>query len=221
MASNLHIAYDEDSRGSTMIEASGFHFPSALDQDQLHKWLALATDVDKALPHVRRRGIAVDGGAHVGLWSARLAQHFQWVFAFEPVPENFACLQRNVPQNVVTVNAALGECEGMASFVMEKYSVSHHIHRGETDKQLFTAAVTHIDEFELNEVGFLKLDVEGCELAALAGAAKTIARHRPLLHIEVKHIDRAQLAEHMRAIHYKYLYTTKVDEVWIPQEQPA
>lgn len=204
-----------------MIEASGFHFPSAVDQDQLHKWLALAADVDKALPYVQHRGIAIDGGAHVGLWSARLAQHFQWVFAFEPVSENFACLQRNVPGNVIAVNAALGEREGLVSFVMEKYSVSHHIHRGETGKQLVTAAVTRIDEFELDNVGFLKLDVEGCELAALAGAATTIARNRPLLHIEVKHIDRNQLAAHMQRIHYRYLYTTKVDEVWVPQEQAA
>lgn len=206
---------------STMIQAGGFFFPSAVDEDQLHKWLTLAADVDKVLPYVQRRGIAIDGGAHVGLWSARLAKHFQWVFAFEPIPENFACLQRNVPSNVVTVNAALGDSEQLVSFTIEKYSVSHHIHRGETGKQLITTAMTTIDDFELDDVGFLKLDVEGCELAALQGAARTIARCRPLLHIEVKHIDRSLLAKHMHNIHYNYLYTTKVDEVWIPEEQPT
>lgn len=201
-----------------MIQVNGFYFPSAVDEDQLHKWLTLAADVDKALPHVRRRGIAIDGGAHVGLWSSRLAQHFQWVFAFEPMPDNFACLQRNVPSKVVTVNAALGDREQLVSFAVEKYSVSHHIHRGETGKQLVSAAMTTIDEFELDDVAFLKLDVEGCELAALQGAANTIARCRPLLHVEVKHIDRTLLAKHMQSIHYQYVYTTKVDEVWIPEE---
>lgn len=204
-----------------MIQTQGFHFPAAVDEDQLHKWVALAADVDKAMPYVRRHGIAIDGGAHVGLWSTRLARHFQWVFAFEPVPANFACLQRNAQQNVVIVNAALGEREGLVSFVMEKYSVSHHIDRGEAGKERIPVAMTTIDDFELEDVGFLKLDVEGCELAALQGAVKTIARSRPLLHIEVKHIDRSLLAEHMRSIHYQYLYTTKVDEVWIPQEQPC
>jgi len=34
-------------------------------------------------------------------------------------------------------------------------------------------------------VDFIKIDVEGMEMQALAGAARTIATHRPILYIEV------------------------------------
>src|SRR5262245_288921 len=43
-----------------------------------------------------RLRVAIDGGAFVGSWTLRLAQSFQRVVAYEPIPENFACLERNV-----------------------------------------------------------------------------------------------------------------------------
>ena len=41
-----------------------------------------------------------------------------------------------------------------------------------------------IDDYDLADVGFIKIDVEGHELAVLAGAAATLARHKPNLLIE-------------------------------------
>ncbi|MEY2549321.1 MAG: hypothetical protein QOD64_1903, partial [Verrucomicrobiota bacterium] len=41
-----------------------------------------------------------------------------------------------------------------------------------------------IDDYDLVDVGFIKIDVEGHELAVLAGAANTLARHTPNLLIE-------------------------------------
>ena len=41
------------------------------------------------------------------------------------------------------------------------------------------------------QVGFIKLDVEGFELAVLKGAAQTLARCRPLLYLENDRVDRS------------------------------
>ena len=42
---------------------------------------------DEVIPHISNRDVALDVGAHVGIWSMRLAQHFKRVIAFEPVPK--------------------------------------------------------------------------------------------------------------------------------------
>jgi hypothetical protein len=42
-----------------------------------------------------------------------------------------------------------------------------------------------LDEFELTNVGFVKIDVEGHELAVLRGASKLIERERPNVFVEV------------------------------------
>src|SRR5437868_5966109 len=44
--------------------------------------------------------------------------------------------------------------------------------------------VRTLDQFDLRNVGFVKIDVEGHELAVLEGAARTLARERPNLLIE-------------------------------------
>jgi hypothetical protein len=41
-----------------------------------------------------------------------------------------------------------------------------------------------IDDYDLADVGFIKIDVEGHELAVLAGAENTLMRHTPNLLIE-------------------------------------
>jgi hypothetical protein len=45
--------------------------------------------------------------------------------------------------------------------------------------------LTTLDELISGPVDFLKLDVEGMEMAALAGAAQLIAAQRPVLYVEV------------------------------------
>lgn len=46
-----------------------------------------------------------------------------------------------------------------------------------------------LDDFELTNVGFIKIDVEGHELAVLRGASKTIEREQPNLMVEVEGND--------------------------------
>ena len=46
--------------------------------------------------------------------------------------------------------------------------------------------VRTLDSFGLTSVGFIKIDVEGHELAVLQGACKTIALSHPILMVEVE-----------------------------------
>ena len=54
--------------------------------------------------------VALDIGAHVGLWARDLTDRFDTVFAFEPCPEYAELLTKNAPKAVVH-RYALGSCE--------------------------------------------------------------------------------------------------------------
>ena len=42
----------------------------------------------ETMKHVPNKGVAIDVGAHVGIWTRRLAKIFTKVHAFEPVPDH-------------------------------------------------------------------------------------------------------------------------------------
>src|SRR5262249_17294645 len=49
----------------------------------------------------------------------------------------------------------------------------------------YEVTVGTLDQFDLNNVRFIKIDVEGSERDVLAGARKTIKRDRPVLLLEL------------------------------------
>ena len=48
------------------------------------------------MPHISKWDVALDVGAHVGIWSTRLAERFKRVIAFEPVPKHIECWKQNM-----------------------------------------------------------------------------------------------------------------------------
>ena len=50
----------------------------------------------------------------------------------------------------------------------------------------FTENVTTLDSFNLKNISFIKIDVEGYELNLLKGAFNTIEKNKPLIFIEKK-----------------------------------
>jgi hypothetical protein len=67
-------------------------------------------------------------------------------------------------------------------------SVLHGINSGELDwpiqRNAHSVKTRTLDSFELLDVGFLKINVEGQELSVLRGADETIAATRPVVFIE-------------------------------------
>ena len=110
------------------------------------------------------------------------------LYAFEPVLENYVLaklgVEANGLTNVVLTNAGLGT-EIAPAFVdtggenQEHRGGSSHIARSGQATSLFK-----IDALELDDLTLLQLDVEGFELHALKGAAKTIERCSPVILVE-------------------------------------
>ena len=144
-------------------------------------------DIKTALTHVQGTEVAIDGGANVGAYSRAMARHFDRVHAFEPAPDTFAALSRNLGEwgladRVSAYNAAISDRHENVSLGLPRgsRSVSRYI-TGPGDIPTML-----IDDLELAVVDFIKLDLEGYEYRALLGAQDTLKRCRPIVMFEDK-----------------------------------
>ena len=139
----------------------------------------------RALELVPGRELAIDGGANVGAWSRVMARHFPAVHSFEPGPEVYACLARNISDwgiaDIVTAHA-----QGISDrheFVSIGTKEGARTVTGRITGKGNIECVT-IDSLTLPACSFLKLDLEGYEAQALTGARDTIRKYRPWIMIE-------------------------------------
>jgi FkbM family methyltransferase len=153
------------------------------------------------------RGGALDIGAFIGTHSVFFAKYcgFAPVIAFEPNPVTFPFLARNLAANdvsrtVLPVALALGARAGLATVV-----AGSDTNRASASVDFDAGGPTQVSTVDIEvgarpePIGLMKIDVEGAELAVLAGAAGTIERHRPLLCIELHTAARVRRAMAMLA----------------------
>jgi FkbM family methyltransferase len=138
-----------------------------------------------AMRKVRQHRVAIDVGAHAGLWSYYMARDFTSVFAFEPVSEHRSCWLRNLEgkNNTVLFPAALGETVGK---VYLKAPAGHSMKAAVVSKGGAPAEMQTLDSYHFDRVDFLKVDVEGFELFVLKGAIETLRRWKPVVIVEQK-----------------------------------
>ena len=129
----------------------------------------------------------IDAGANIGALTvpiSHLVGDDGLVFAFEPIPNYFALLRRNVKgrDNVREFDQALGSKCG----VIELRDVPlYNVHApGWPGTSVIEAEMRTVDSMGLTWLNLLKIDVDGQELEILQGAEETIARYRPLIYVE-------------------------------------
>jgi FkbM family methyltransferase len=144
---------------------------------------------------------AIDIGAADGLYSLHLQRIARSCVAFEPNPASFRKLCRIFPDldvrqiaassssgeaglRVPVVNGIAYDGWGTIDCRNNLSEVAHHSVRS-------TAVRTaRLDDLNLDNVGFVKIDVEGHEVDVLAGAVNIIKRDRPNFLIEVGGYER-------------------------------
>ncbi len=133
---------------------------------------------------VTKQSTVVDIGAHVGTLAVPLATWAAQAIAFEPAPETYALLCRNVEQNNVVVDArnkGLSRASGHATLVSRDHgnAGSQTLHTG-----VGSLVISTLDE-EVAHADVIKIDTEGMELEVLEGGSALIARSRPVVLFEV------------------------------------
>jgi len=130
----------------------------------------------------------VDIGCHVGSMLTRmlnLSPHGHHI-AIEPVPYKVKWLQRKFP-NVEVHQAALSDKVGKLVYYssgQESLVVNEKLNPFQV--RPFTVKCTRLDDLlpQQNCVHFIKIDVEGNELAVLRGAEQVLTRCQPILLFE-------------------------------------
>jgi FkbM family methyltransferase len=136
--------------------------------------------------------IVVDGGGCWGdtaLYFAHLAGPDGRIVTFEFEPSNLDVLERNLARNPELAARVAIERRAVWSVSDEALSFSSNgpgskVGGGGADATVLTRA---IDDLPVDRVDFIKLDVEGAELAALHGAEQTIRRCRPRIAAAIYH----------------------------------
>ncbi len=137
--------------------------------------------------HLRPGDTVLDVGAHVGyytLLSSVLVGDRGAVWAFEPNPQNAGFLRRHVEingrGNVRITQAAVSDTDGTARFDFGTGSGTGHLAEGGA----LEVRTVRLDDFARENglrVAAVKIDVEGAELAVLAGGEETLRRDRPVI----------------------------------------
>ena len=148
-----------------------------------HRGISLETDLKRILPSA---GLTfVDAGANVGSFSTQLTRHFMdaTIYAFEPVPQTFAILQKRVSTFVTIkpVQAALGERTGSATMQICDQSLWNRIVSGSpVGVRTATVDMLAIDDFcgqaGLDRISLLKTDCEGYDNEVIHGASRMLQR---------------------------------------------
>jgi len=168
------------------------HFPQWMEKNgelidgfgtyQIRKWRA-------CLPWIKRWRLAVDVGAHVGLWTMQLAKHFKMVHAFEPMEQFRECWKRNVTADGVMIHPiALGARDGFVSMRYDPAdSGGTHVKSAEFAGDAAGAvAMMRLDDLDLSEIDFVKIDCEGYEHLVTDGARESLLRWKPCVIVEQK-----------------------------------
>ena len=136
----------------------------------------------------------LDIGANIGCISQALIYKGFKVTAFEPQPEIFGLLETNCLK-AACVNAAVGSQVGMLPMPKVHYSAKGNFGGLGIGMQsmygTYQVPVVTIDGYGFEDIGFMKIDVEGFELEVLEGAKDTIERCRPIMYIEDDRADKS------------------------------
>jgi len=139
---------------------------------------------------VLREGmVAVDVGAHIGyytLLASSLVGESGQVYAFEPEPQNYKDLQRNVElngfKNIKAYQKAVFSHAGKLPLYMGIHSGMHSLFKVKdtTEKTVMVDMVSLDDILGRRKVDLVKVDTQGAELDVLIGMRKVIKHNKDL-----------------------------------------
>ena len=151
--------------------------------------------------------VAIDCGANIGIHTIEWAKRMTgWgsVLAIEAQERIYYALAGNIAINncfnAVALNAAVTDKPGVLKVPQPNYFVpasfgSLELRKTQTtefigqpidysEHRLAPIRAISLDSLGLPRIDFIKIDIEGMELEALAGAENAIARHRPAMLVE-------------------------------------
>ena len=163
-----------------------------------------------ALKYVKRWRNCIDIGSNVGMWTRELAQKFEQVYCFEPNTNFIECFNKNITEN----NVELFEF-GLSN---KEHTASQEFNSTQMTNTPGNVQCRTLDSFNLNDIDFIKIDVDGFEVEVLEGAVNTITKNNPVINVEMKELKRPltynKIKKILHGLNYHPRKRIKSDEIW-------
>lgn len=145
--------------------------------------------------YVKKNMVCLDVGANIGYYStlfSNLIGNEGKIISIEPSPINFQYLKQNLElqnlKNFILLNIACGDSNKQVDFHLNQSGNKSKIVSDENSDNIISIEVKTLDELskdlKLEQIDFLKIDVEGYEWEFINGSKKTIEKFKPTIQIE-------------------------------------
>ena len=167
--------------------------------------------------YIPENAVILDIGANIGnhslYWASKC--RVNKIYAFEPVPETFNILRKNVennfPEKIKILNIGLSDVSSHAA--IKNFG---HGNIGATVIEKSENGLLQVDKLdnlsiEEEHIDFVKIDVEGHEIFTLRGGVETLKKHKPVVFIEMWHDNFKQGHKILTNLGYKLKKQTSKD----------
>lgn len=139
-------------------------------------------EIELLKKHLSKGDIVLDIGANIGFYSRILSEivgNTGKIHCFEPDKINYERLQINCAdlQNVILNQKAVGpKTEKLKIYTSKTLNVDHRTYKPDEFDEVFEIEAVNIDEYlgNINQVNFIKMDIQGFEMSAVKGMEKTL-----------------------------------------------
>ncbi len=174
--------------------------------------------------HLRQGGTLIDVGAHSGLYPLLLACILPRGVCFEPTPESFELMARNLRLNALDgfrpVRAAVAAKDGVAGFrITARFGSANRLDSSST----YCVEVVSLDSYVaanplVEHLGLLKIDVEGGELDVLRGARRLLLDSPTALAL-IENSQPEAIEEFLEELGWRCFAISKKGEILTSKEQ--
>jgi len=159
----------------------------------------------------RKDMVIVDVGSNIGITVQYFRDHAKKVYAIEPLSEHFAALKRNKEHNnwdnVEVFNVAIAGKDGEVTMYRApgNRTTSSYVltHQGDGEQVKALAMDTFFEENKIDQVDFMKFDVEGADDDILRSEGfKKVCEKIKAIEVEFHFPSWPSLVEYMQSLGY-------------------
>jgi len=201
----------QEREGMPLLKTIKLLVKNNLNLYRLYRWMRSLAERDRELEiipkilasHIQKTGNenAIDIGANKGIYTRLLLRRCRLqVYCFEPQPKLCEYIARRLKlyKGLHIFNIGLSDPESILKLHIPLFSNGYLADGTATFQEIkekhesITVPVKTLDSFNLTDIRFIKIDVEGFESNVLAGAKETIKNNKPIMLIEIaqRHLDR-------------------------------
>lgn len=172
--------------------------------------------------------VVIEAGSHIGTETVKLSKVCKHVYAFEPMPMSYDILCQNLElndcNNVTIFKKGLSDKPGRTkvSCVYNDNPGATQLHGGEDASnfnEVIEIELVTIDDLCLDQLDYIKMDVESYEHLVIEGGINTIKKHRPIIILEYWKHNKTPIQDKFKMLidlGYRYEHIYLYDYLFFP-----